>query len=184
MTPAYSLALACVALALLTSSVAVRMLVVRVGEMRRKRIHPQQIATSAQATEKLQSIQVSDNYRNLFEMPAMFYALCALLLAMRSATAFFAAGAWLYVLLRCAHSVIHYTYNRVMHRFAVSRDQLRCASGVVGAFRSSGPAARVCLNRALCCRHRVGSPQLHLFEDACGVGAADSARRAAPARRD
>jgi hypothetical protein len=119
MTPAYSLALACVALALLTSLVAVRMLVVRVGEMRRRRIHPQQIATSAQATDKLQSIQVSDNYRNLFEMPVMFYALCALLLATGSATAFFAAGAWLYVLLRCAHSVIHCTYNRVMHRFAV-----------------------------------------------------------------
>jgi hypothetical protein len=119
MTPAYSIALACVALAFLTSLVAVRMLVVRVGEMRQKRIHPQQIATSAQAAEKLLSIKVSDNYRNLFEMPVMFYALCALLLATGSATAFFAAGAWLYVLLRCAHSVIQCTYNRVMHRFAV-----------------------------------------------------------------
>lgn len=119
MTPAHSMALACVALALLTSLVAMRMLIVRVGEMRLKRIHPQLIATSAQAGEKLQSMQVSDNYRNLFEMPVMFYALCSLLLATGSATTFFATGAWLYVLLRCVHSVIHCTYNRVMHRFAV-----------------------------------------------------------------
>jgi hypothetical protein len=119
MTPAQSVALACVALALLTSLVAVRMLVVRVREMRERRIHPQQIATSAQTAAKLQSIQVSDNYRNLFEMPVMFYALCALLLATGGASTFFAAGAWLYVLLRFAHSVIQCTYNRVMHRFAV-----------------------------------------------------------------
>jgi len=111
MTPAHSIALACVTLALLTSVVAMRMLIVRVGEMRQRRIHPQQIATSAQAGEKLQSIQVSDNYRNLFEMPVMFYALCSLLLATGSATAFFAAGAWLYVLLRCVHSVIHCTHK-------------------------------------------------------------------------
>lgn len=119
MSPAHTISLACVALALLTSLVAMRMLIVRVGEMRQRRIHPQQIATSAQAAERLQSIQVSDNYRNLFEMPVMFYALCALLLATGSATAFSAAGAWLYVLLRCVHSVIQCTYNRVMHRFAV-----------------------------------------------------------------
>jgi hypothetical protein len=29
------------------------------------------------------------------------------------------AGAWAYVALRCAHSYIHVTYNRVMHRFLV-----------------------------------------------------------------
>ncbi len=119
MSPAHSIALACVALALLTSLVALRMLVVRVGEMRQKRIHPQQIATSAQAATKLQSIQVSDNYRNLFEMPVMFYAVSALLLVTGNASAFFVAGAWLYVLLRCVHSIIQCTYNRVMHRFAV-----------------------------------------------------------------
>jgi hypothetical protein len=119
MTPAQSITLACVALALLSSIVAVRMLIVRVGEMKAKRIDPQQIATSTQSAAKLQSMQASDNYRNLFEMPVLFYGMCALLLATGSASAFFAAGAWLYVLLRCAHSLIQCSYNRVMHRFSV-----------------------------------------------------------------
>lgn len=47
MTPAHSIILSCVALALLTTLIAVHILIVRVGEMRQKRIHPQQIATSA-----------------------------------------------------------------------------------------------------------------------------------------
>jgi hypothetical protein len=119
MTPAQSITLACVALALLSSIVAVRMFIVRVGEMKAKRIDPQQIATSTQSAAKLQSMQASDNYRNLFEMPVLFYGMCALLLATGSASAFFAAGAWLYVLLRCAHSLIQCSYNRVMHRFSV-----------------------------------------------------------------
>jgi len=28
-------------------------------------------------------------------------------------------GAWIYVALRCVHSFIHLTYNRVIHRFVV-----------------------------------------------------------------
>jgi hypothetical protein len=119
MTPAQSIALACVTLALLTAVVAVRMLRVRIREMRANRIHPQQIATSPQAMARFQSVQASDNYRNLFEMPVLFYALCALLLATGQASAFFAAGAWIYVLLRVVHSAIQCTYNKVMHRFAV-----------------------------------------------------------------
>lgn len=119
MTPVHSIVLACVALALLTAIVALRMLQVRVREMREKRIHPQQIATSPQAAARFQSVQASDNYRNLFEMPVLFYALCALLLATGSASGFFAAGAWIYVLLRVVHSAIQCTYNKVMHRFVV-----------------------------------------------------------------
>jgi hypothetical protein len=119
MTPVHSIALACVTLALLTAIEAVRMLQVRVREMREHRIRPQQIATSPQAAARFESVQASDNYRNLFEMPVLFYALCALVLATGSSSAFFAAGAWIYVMLRIVHSVIHCTYNRVMHRFVV-----------------------------------------------------------------
>lgn len=119
MTPVHSIVLACVTLALLTAIVAMRMLLVRVREMRQNRIHPQQIATSPLAAARFQSVQASDNYRNLFEMPVLFYALCALLLATGHASGFFAAGAWIYVLLRVVHSVIQCTYNKVMHRFAV-----------------------------------------------------------------
>ena len=124
-----SLVLSCAAMALLTAMVAVRMLLARVAEMKARRIHPQAVATSRQAAEQYHQVQAADNYRNLFEMPVLFYLLCALLVALNKADSLFAAGAWAYVLLRCVHSYIHTGYNKVMHRFAAF-----LASSVVLAF--------------------------------------------------
>lgn len=107
------------ALVLLTTIVWVRLYVERLGELRRRRIDPQSIATSAMAAQTLQRVQAADNFRNLFEVPVLFYALCAVLASAEHVPAFFVAGAWLYVALRCVHSFIHLTYNRVTHRFAV-----------------------------------------------------------------
>jgi hypothetical protein len=87
-------------------------------EMRAKRIHPQAASTSIQMAAKLQNVQAADNFRNLFETPVLFYSLAAVAIASDYAPAWLAAGAWLYVVLRAAHSFIHCTYNRVMHRFA------------------------------------------------------------------
>lgn len=112
------LVLSCTAMVLLTGIVAVRMLQARLHEMKTNRIHPQTVANSRQAAEKYQQIQASDNYRNLFEMPVLFYLLCAVVLALNKADSFYGVGAWAYVLLRYTHSYIHVTYNKVMHRFA------------------------------------------------------------------
>jgi hypothetical protein len=87
-------------------------------EMRAKRIHPQAASTSIQMAAKLQNVQAADNFRNLFETPVLFYSLAAVAIASDYAPAWLAVGAWLYVVLRAAHSFIHCTYNRVMHRFA------------------------------------------------------------------
>ena len=114
-----SIALPAVALVLLTAIVWVRLYVERIGEMRSRRIDPQSLATSALATGSLQRVQASDNFRNLFEMPVLFYALCAMLASAQYVAPFFVVGAWVYVALRCVHSFIHLTYNRVMHRFVV-----------------------------------------------------------------
>ena len=118
MTTSVSLVLPCAALALLTGIVAVRMLQARVNEMKARRIHPQAVATSRQAAEKYQQVQAADNYRNLFEMPVLFYLLCALVIALNKADSAYVLGAWAYVVLRYVHSFIHVTYNQVMHRFA------------------------------------------------------------------
>lgn len=109
----------CLAMVLLTASVAVRLLLVRVREMRERRIHPQSTSTSVQMAAKLQNVQAADNFRNLFEVPVLFYALCAVALGVSHVPAWLVAGAWLFVALRIAHSVIHCTYNKVMHRFPV-----------------------------------------------------------------
>ena len=59
------------------------------------------------------------NYMNLIEAPALFYVVCLIhFLAMKvDATAI--ALSWTYVVLRIAQSLIHLTYNRVVHRLAV-----------------------------------------------------------------
>ena len=120
MTPhASELVAAALALVILTVVVGARMLQARVQEMRRKRIHPQAAANSVQMAARLENVQAADNFRNLFEVPVLFYALVAIALATHHAPAWLSVGAWLYVLLRVVHSLIHCTYNKVMHRLSV-----------------------------------------------------------------
>ena len=108
-----------IALALLAFVVSLRMFVVRIREMRRMRIHPQSIATSAQAAQRFVDTRAADNFRNLFELPVLFYAALGIAFAIHAVDAVVLALAWLFVVLRCAHSAIQCSYNRVMHRFAV-----------------------------------------------------------------
>src|SRR5690606_41356194 len=58
-----------VAMVALTFIVWLRLYVVRVGELRERRIDPQRLASAKAAGELLARTQASDNLRNLFEMP-------------------------------------------------------------------------------------------------------------------
>jgi len=109
---------ACGAMVLLAAIVGLRVLVVRIGEMRAKRIHPQAAATSVQMAARLERVQASDNFRNLFELPVLFYALVSVALATGTTPDWLVTGAWCFVALRYVHSAIHCSYNRVMHRLA------------------------------------------------------------------
>ena len=107
------------AMVALTAVVWVRLYVERIGEMRRRRILPGELATARQASTKLQNVTAADNFRNLFEVPVLFYVLClALYVTHRQGTVLLAL-CWLFVALRAVHSAIHCTYNNVMHRFLV-----------------------------------------------------------------
>lgn len=101
----------------LTGAVGARLLVERLREMRVRRIAPQQLATSRDVAERLQSVQAADNFRNLFEVPVLFHALVAAGLALGAATPLLAAGALLFVLLRVLHSVEQCGRNTVRLRF-------------------------------------------------------------------
>jgi hypothetical protein len=59
----------------------------------------------------------SDNLRNLFEMPVLFFALVALLLITRHADYAQVALGWLFVAFRCAHSMVHLATKNVRLRF-------------------------------------------------------------------
>lgn len=118
MTNTQHLVAACTALVVLVFMVGLRMLQVRMSEMKEKRIHPQSTATSLQMAAKLQSVQAADNFRNLFETPVLFHALVAVAIGAGHAPGWLVVGVWAYVALRVVHSFIHCTYNTVMHRFA------------------------------------------------------------------
>ncbi|MEO5561639.1 MAG: MAPEG family protein [Dokdonella sp.] len=107
------------AMATLTLAVWSRMFSVRIGEMRRLRIHPQSVATSTQAAQRLVDTRAADNFRNLFELPVLFYAALGIAFALHAADVVTLTLAWVFVALRFAHSGIQCGYNRVMHRFGV-----------------------------------------------------------------
>lgn len=60
---------------------------------------------------------INRNYMNLLELPVLFYVACVLAYVAPVTVTHAAAWAWAYVVLRIVHSLIHITYNRVMHRF-------------------------------------------------------------------
>lgn len=59
----------------------------------------------------------ANNFKNLFELPVLFYALCLYLYVTATAGTIDVFAAWLFVLFRVVHSVIHCTSNIVMARF-------------------------------------------------------------------
>ena len=119
MTPQHAILLPPTALAFVTGFVLLRTASTRINEMRTRRIHPQQVATSKTAAENFVNIQASDNLRNLFETPVLFYALCGFLAITGLTTTLLLACAWGYVFLRIAHTWIQLTNNKVIRRFQV-----------------------------------------------------------------
>lgn len=59
------------------------------------------------------------NYMNLLELPTLFYVLCLSMFVTDRADSTACALAWMYVGLRVVHSLIHLTYNHVIHRLVV-----------------------------------------------------------------
>lgn len=63
--------------------------------------------------------QFTNNFNNLTQMPVLFYAVCAVNLALAINDSTCVMLAWLFVALRAVHSFVHMTYNNVNHRFGV-----------------------------------------------------------------
>lgn len=61
--------------------------------------------------------QTARNYSNLFEIPVLFYAAGATAIAMGTQSMAMVIAAWLFVLARLTHSIIHLTINDVINRF-------------------------------------------------------------------
>jgi hypothetical protein len=59
----------------------------------------------------------SDNLKNLFEIPVLFYVLTLYLFVTLQVDATYVAAAWVFVVFRALHSFVHCTINVVMLRF-------------------------------------------------------------------
>jgi hypothetical protein len=90
----------------------------RIPEIRSKGIDLKDLKDRAEGHRLLPvSAAASNNLKNLFEMPVLFYAAVLLTLVMLVQDPWLVALAWGFVAFRAVHSFIHCTYNNVNHRF-------------------------------------------------------------------
>lgn len=103
----------------LTLVVWAYMYVRRIGFIRSKGISPKDLAVPGELA-RLSPPEVSnpsDNLKNLFEIPVLFYALALYLFATNQVDDAYVSAAWVFVAFRALHSVVHCTINLVMLRF-------------------------------------------------------------------
>ena len=61
----------------------------------------------------------SDNFKNLFEIPVLFYAIALYLVVANQVDAAHVVSAWIFAGFRALHSAVHCTVNVIMLRFVL-----------------------------------------------------------------
>jgi hypothetical protein len=107
------------ALAAWTGGVLFLVAIRRVTATMMAKVSPREYALGESPRVPTSVALANRNYMNLLELPVLFYVGCLVSYATGSTSEFMLALAWLYVGLRAIHTVIHTTYNHVMHRFTV-----------------------------------------------------------------
>jgi hypothetical protein len=103
----------------LTLVVWAYMYVRRIGFIRGNRLAPADLAKPGEL-QRLSPPAVSnpsDNLKNLFEIPVLFYALALYLFATDQVDGGYLVAAWVFAAFRALHSAVHCTINIVMLRF-------------------------------------------------------------------
>lgn len=104
---------------LLTFAVWVYMYVRRIGFINSQNLSPSDLAVPG-ALAELSPAEVSnpsDNFKNLFEIPVLFYALALYLFVADRVDPTYVVAGWVFVAFRTLHSAVHCTVNVVMVRF-------------------------------------------------------------------
>jgi len=104
---------------LLTLIVWVYMYIRRIAFIRGNRISPVDMAIPGELA-RISPAAVSnpsDNLKNLFELPVLFYALALYLFVTGQVDATYLWAGWVFALFRSLHSAVHCTINVVMLRF-------------------------------------------------------------------
>jgi hypothetical protein len=104
---------------LLTLVVWVYMYIRRIAFIRGDNLSPKDLAVPGELA-RLSPPAVSnpsDNLKNLFEIPVLFYALALYLFVTQQVDAAYVTAAWIFVVFRALHSAVHCTFNLVILRF-------------------------------------------------------------------
>jgi len=107
------------AMMFLTLVVWVYMYVRRISFITAKKLSPKDLAVPGELA-RLSPPAVSnpsDNLKNLFEIPVLFYALALYLFATKRVDTAYVDAAWVFVVFRAMHSAVHCTFNLVILRF-------------------------------------------------------------------
>jgi hypothetical protein len=107
------------AMMLLTLLVWVYMYIRRIHFITGSNISPRDLAAPG-ALAQLSPAAVSnpsDNLKNLFEIPVLFYALALYLFVTHQVDSAYLTAAWIFVAFRTLHSAVHCTFNLVLLRF-------------------------------------------------------------------
>jgi hypothetical protein len=118
MNPALSLIYPMLLLVIFTFAASLRLLMVRNAAINSGTIRLSRYRAQQGDPEPELAAATSRAYSNLLESPQIFFFGCLALLALDKVDPIFVTMAWAYVGLRIAQSLIHLTYNNIMHRFA------------------------------------------------------------------
>ncbi len=91
----------------------------RIGAARKGRVRAHDFKYGESANVPGDVAIPNRNLMNLLEMPVLFYAACITFYVTGTTDATAVGLAWLYFALRAGHSLVHLTYNKVLHRLAV-----------------------------------------------------------------
>ncbi|MEK8086276.1 MAPEG family protein [Aquabacterium sp. A3] len=107
------------ALAAWTSLVLLLIPVVRIRAGLKGEIRPDDFKYGESAQVPPHVSLPNRNYMNLLELPMLFYVVGLMLYVTNGQTPITQTLAWAYVGLRIAHSMVHLSYNHVIHRLVV-----------------------------------------------------------------
>ncbi len=103
----------------LTLVVWIYMYVRRIHFINSNRISPNDLAEPGALARQTPAAvsNPSDNLKNLFEIPVLFYAVALYLFVTSQVDATYVYAGWVFVAFRVLHSAVHCIFNRVLLRF-------------------------------------------------------------------
>lgn len=107
------------AMLILTAAVWLVLFIRRMAYLTSQKIDAEQLKTPSQIAAIIPAdVEApANNFKNLFEVPIVFYVICITAFLLGQVDGLLFNCAWAFVVLRVLHSLVHCTYNRVQHRF-------------------------------------------------------------------